>query len=61
MAHTRTAIAAVAEHLDKAKLTAPVALDWGLDAPIRFLTAGRVQPIEVFGYDSLGTPDPDSR
>jgi len=53
------AIYAVAEHLDKAKLTAPVVLDWGLDAPIRYLTAGRVQPIEVFGYDSLDAPDPD--
>ena len=53
------AIYAVAEHLDKAKFTAPVALDWGLDAQIRYLTAGRVQPTEVFGYDSLDAPDPD--
>jgi hypothetical protein len=52
------AIYAVAEHLDKARFTAPVALDWGLDAPIRYLTAGRVQPTEVFGYDSLDAPDP---
>ena len=52
------AIYALAEHLDKAKFTAPVALDWGLDAQIRYLTAGRVQPTEVFGYDSLDAPDP---
>jgi 4-amino-4-deoxy-L-arabinose transferase-like glycosyltransferase len=52
------AIYALAGHLDKAKFTTPVALDWGLDAQIRFLTAGRVQPTEVFGYDSLGAPDP---
>jgi hypothetical protein len=52
------AIYAVAEHLDKARFTAPVALDWGLDAPIRYLTAGRVQPTEVFGYDDLDAPDP---
>ena len=52
------AIYALAEHLDTAKFTTPVALDWGLDAQIRFLTAGRVQPTEVFGYDSLDTPDP---
>lgn len=51
------AIYAVAEHLDSAGFTAPVALDWGLDAPIRFLTAGRVQPIEVFGYTDLNAPD----
>ena len=53
------AIYAVAEHLDKAKFTTPVALDWGLDAQIRYLTAGRVQPTEVFGYDSLDAPDPE--
>ena len=53
------AIYALAEHLDKAGFTAPVALDWGLDAQIRYLTAGRVQPTEVFGYDSLDAPDPD--
>ena len=52
------AIYAVAEHLDKAKFPALVALDWGLDAQIRYLTAGRVQPTEVFGYDSLDAPDP---
>jgi hypothetical protein len=51
------AIYALAGHLDQAKFTAPVALDWGLDAQVRFLTAGRVQPIEVFGYDSLDAPD----
>ena len=52
------AIYALAGHLDEAKFTPPVALDWGLDAQIRFLTAGRVQPTEVFGYDSLDAPDP---
>ena len=35
-----------------------MALDWGLDAQIRYLTAGRVQPTEVFGYDSFDAPDP---
>jgi len=28
-----------------------VAMDWGLSAPVTYLTAGRVTPIEVFGYD----------
>ncbi|RME49536.1 MAG: hypothetical protein D6796_04775, partial [Caldilineae bacterium] len=28
-----------------------VAMDWGLAASITYLTAGRVTPIEVFGYD----------
>ncbi len=36
---------------------APIALDWGMEAPIRFLSEGRVRPIEVFGYGSLQEPD----
>ncbi len=36
---------------------APLALDWGMDAPVRFLTVGRVNPVEVFGYASLTGPD----
>ena len=39
-------------------LGAPLALDWGMDATVRFLTEGTVRPIEIFGYESLGTPDP---
>jgi hypothetical protein len=27
-----------------------VAMDWGLAAPVTYLTGGRVVPIEVFGY-----------
>jgi hypothetical protein len=38
-------------------LGAPVALDWGLDAPIRFLTENKVRPIEIFGYASPARPD----
>ncbi len=53
------AIYAVAKHLDEAKFPTLVALDWGLDAQIRYLTAGRVQPTEVFGYASLDAPDPE--
>jgi hypothetical protein len=40
-------------------LGAPVALDWGLDAPVRYLSEGTVQPIEIFGYTSLAAPDED--
>ncbi len=36
---------------------APIALDWGLDAPVRYLSAGTVTPIEIFGYASLTEPD----
>lgn len=38
-------------------LGAPIALDWGLDAPVRFLSEGTVTPIEIFGYDDLTAPD----
>jgi len=36
---------------------APIALDWGLDAPIRYLSQGTVTPIEIFGYASPFQPD----
>ncbi len=38
-------------------LGSPIVLDWGLEAPIRFLSAGKVTPIEIFGYASLLEPD----
>lgn len=38
-------------------LGAPVALDWGMDAPVRFLSEGSVTPIEIFGYGSPQAPD----
>ncbi len=51
------AINGLADYLDTAPYHAPVALDWGLDAPLRFLTAGRVNPIEIFGYERLDAAD----
>lgn len=51
------ALADLAAYLDREEVAAPVALDWGVDAPVRFLTAGRVNPVEVFGYDRLDAPD----
>lgn len=38
-------------------LGAPIALDWGFAAPVRYLSEGAVQPIEIFGYESLSEPD----
>jgi hypothetical protein len=38
-------------------LGAPLALDWGMDAPVRFLSENRVRPVEVFGYASPEAPD----
>ncbi|MEZ4674355.1 MAG: hypothetical protein R2932_08945 [Caldilineaceae bacterium] len=36
---------------------APIALDWGFDAPIRYLSEGTVTPLEIFGYGSPQQPD----
>lgn len=47
----------LAYHLRYNGLGAPIALDWGLDAPVRFLSEGTVTPIEIFGYDDLAAPD----
>lgn len=47
----------LAYYLRYGGLGAPIALDWGFAAPVRYLTAGTVQPIEIFGYDSLAEPD----
>jgi hypothetical protein len=36
---------------------APIALDWGIDAPVRYLTNGAVTPLEIFGYAAVAAPD----
>lgn len=48
----------LAYHLQYNGMGAPIALDWGIDAPVRYLTGGRVAPIEIFGYASPEAPDP---
>jgi hypothetical protein len=49
----------LAYHLRYNGLGAPIALDWGVDAPVRYLSEGTVQPIEIFGYVSVAAPDDD--
>ena len=49
----------LAYYLRHKGLGAPIALDWGIDAPVRFLSQGSVTPIEIFGYDSVAEPDAD--
>lgn len=49
----------LAYHLRYNGMGAPILLDWGMDAPIRYLTEGTVRPIEIFGYDSPVAPDDD--
>ncbi|MBC7223349.1 MAG: hypothetical protein H5T59_03595, partial [Anaerolineae bacterium] len=54
--HT-AAIYRLAEVLQGAPHPQPLALDWGIAAPVEFLTQGQVRPLEVFGYESLDRPD----
>lgn len=51
------AIYQLADFLQLRQPAAPLALDWGIDAPVRFLTVGQVNPVEVFGYERLDRPD----
>ena len=52
------AIDRLAGWLDEREVKQPLALDWGIDAPVRYLTGNRVEPLEIFGYDRLDAPDP---
>ena len=47
----------LAYHLRYGGLGSPIALDWGMEAPVRFLSEGTVTPIEIFGYESPAAPD----
>jgi 4-amino-4-deoxy-L-arabinose transferase-like glycosyltransferase len=47
----------LAYYLHYQGLGAPLALDWGIDAPVRYLSQGAVTPIEIFGYASPRQPD----
>ena len=38
-------------------ITSPYALDWGFDAPLILVSRGRVNPIEIFGYEPYDHPD----
>jgi hypothetical protein len=47
----------LAYHLRYNGMGAPITLDWGMDAPVRFLSENTVRPIEIFGYESPAAPD----
>ena len=51
------AVQHLADWLDQENAVQPLALDWGIDAPVRYLTGNRVQPLEVFGYERIDEPD----
>jgi hypothetical protein len=45
------AIYKLAAYMEKEGIVQPVILDWGIDAQLRILTQGKVQPVEIFGYE----------
>ncbi len=47
----------LAYYLEYNGLGAPIALDWGIEAPVRYLSQGSVAPLELFGYAALAAPD----
>jgi 4-amino-4-deoxy-L-arabinose transferase-like glycosyltransferase len=51
------AINRLAAELDEQGAVQPLALDWGIEAQVRYLTGNRVQPLEIFGYERLDEPD----
>ena len=55
------AIYELADYLLPWKGKPVVALDWGIDASLRFLTLGEVKSVEIFGYESFHAPDPGFR
>jgi hypothetical protein len=50
------AIYKLADYLDANRVQTPFVLDWGIEAPLVFLSGGRVQPVEIFGYERLEDP-----
>jgi 4-amino-4-deoxy-L-arabinose transferase-like glycosyltransferase len=52
------AVGRLAQWLDGRDAQQPLALDWGIDAQVRYLTGNRVRPLEIFGYERLAAPDP---
>jgi hypothetical protein len=41
----------LARYLQDQGVASPLAMDWGIDATVQFLTLGAVNPIEIFGYE----------
>jgi len=53
------AVTLLAVHLESTAIVEPIAMDWGIAAPVTFLTQANVRPLEVFGYADLETPGVD--
>jgi hypothetical protein len=41
----------LSRYLQGQGISSPLAMDWGIDATVQFLTLGTVNPIEIFGYE----------
>lgn len=41
----------LARSLQARGATSPLAMDWGIDATVQYLSVGSVNPIEIFGYE----------
>ena len=41
----------LARYLQDQGVASPLAMDWGIDATVQFLTLGAVNPVEIFGYE----------
>jgi len=52
------AVYKLADYLDEQGVASPLAMDWGIKTSVQFLTLGRVNPVELFGYESTMDVDP---
>ena len=51
------AVYRLGNELSARNIATPYALDWGFDAPLILVSKGRINPIEIFGYESYEHPD----
>jgi len=54
LASASNTIYKLADYLDKKGITRPLAADWGFSKNIQFLTQGRVNPEDIFGFGPQG-------
>ena len=51
------AVYRLGNELSARNIATPYALDWGFDAPLVLVSKGRINPVEIFGYESYEHPD----
>ena len=57
--HSNASYQLASDLLNSEELGELIVLDWGMAAQIRYLSKGRLNPIEIFGYASMHEPDDD--